>query len=60
MVIVASLWIGRPSFETVNVTLAMLPFAALTDSTVPTLTPAIRTGDLGFSVVAFSNVAWSS
>ena len=28
--------------------------------TSPTFTPAIRTGDFGFSVVAFSKVAWSS
>ena len=42
-----------------NVTSAMFP-CELTLVTSPTLTPAIRTGDFGFSVVAFWNVAWSS
>ena len=59
IVIVASLWIGRPSSSIVNVTSAMFP-CELTLVTLPTLTPAIRTGDFGFRVVAFSNVAWSS
>ncbi len=59
IVIVASSLIGSPSSETVKVTSAMLPLGS-TEITSPTLTPAIRTGESGFSVVVLSKVAWSS
>ena len=55
----ASSWIGSASSETLNVTSAMLPSGS-TELTLPTFTPAIRTREFGFSVVAFSSVAWSS
>ncbi len=57
--IVASSWIGSASSSTLKVASAMLPSAS-TELTLPTLTPAIRTREFGFSVVAFSKVAWSS
>ncbi len=56
--IVASLRIGRPESETVNVASARRPCEE-TPVTCPTVTPAIRTGDLGFSGPTFSNVACS-
>jgi hypothetical protein len=59
MVIVASLLTGCPSSETVKVTFAMLPSRS-TEVTSPTLTPAILTGDVGLSVIAVWNVAFSS
>ena len=55
----ASSWIGWPSSSTVKVTSAVSPFAS-TPVTLPTLTPAIRTGEYVLNVAAFSNVAWSS
>ena len=56
---VASSWIGRPSSETVNVTVAFSP-SRPTSVTSPTLTPAIRTGDVVRMFAAFENVALSS
>jgi hypothetical protein len=53
---VASSWIGRPSSLTVNVASAWSPSSS-TEVTSPTLTPAIRTGELGVSVAAFSKTA---
>ena len=55
----ASVWIGWPSSDTVNVTFAASP-AGSTEVTSPTLTPAIRTGAVSRSVAAFSNVALTS
>ena len=54
----ASSWIGWPSSSTVKVTSTALPSRSSED-TLPTLTPAIRTGEVGRRVAAFSNVACS-
>ena len=53
---VASWWIGWPSSLTVNVTSAWSPYSS-TPVTSPTFTPAIRTGEFGVSVAAFSKTA---
>ena len=56
----ASAWIGWPSSSTLKVTSARSPPLPETSVTSPTLTPAIRTGEVGRRVAAFSNVACSS
>jgi hypothetical protein len=60
----ASLLIGRPFFWISIVTMAPAPSAALvsvlTDLTVPTLTPAIRTGDFALMSLAVRKAADTS
>ena len=67
---VASSWIGRPWLVIVIVTSAawqalwaladgLQPGSGLTPVTVPTLTPAIRTSEPGWSPLALENVAWT-
>ena len=65
----ASLWTGRPLSSTVKVTseklLGQLPVSPLSQtlftlSTLPTLTPAIRTGESLRMLAAFLKTAWSS
>ena len=58
---VASVAIGRPSSEISIVTTALsVPSSASTFMTLPTLTPAMRTGESGRRPLADSNVAWTS
>ena len=54
----ASEWIGWPASSTLKVTWTASPSRS-TLVTLPTLTPAIRTGEVSRSVVAFSNWALS-
>ncbi len=56
MVIVASSWSGSPSSSTVKVTSAASPEAS-TLVTLPTLTPAMRTGAVSRRVAGSANVA---
>ena len=56
---VASLWIGRPLSAISIVTTAAVPSPASTLLTLPTSTPAIRTGEPGRSELTDSNTAFS-
>ena len=57
----ASLWIGRPSFSISIVTLAIVVFGSRSTAvTLPTLTPAIRTGELIIRLLEVSKTACSS
>jgi hypothetical protein len=55
---VASEWIGRPRDSISIVTSPALP-SRLTERTLPTSTPAIRTGDFGWMFTAVANTAFS-
>src|SRR3954447_24124387 len=59
---VASLWIGRPFFLISIVTRAapQPPVTGSTFLTLPTSTPAIRTGEFVFRLLTLSNTACSS
>ena len=57
---VASSWIGSPASLISIVTSAWsVPSFGSTYLTLPTLTPAIRTGEFGRSELADSNTAWT-
>ena len=55
----ASLWSGSPDLLTSIVTRAapLPPGRPCTESTLPTFTPAIRTGDFGWRLFTFWNTA---
>jgi hypothetical protein len=55
----ASSWIGWPEPSTVKVTVVALP-SRLVEITLPTSTPAIRTGELRAMLVELAKVAFSS
>jgi hypothetical protein len=55
----ASSWIGRPEPSTVKVTVVLSP-SRLAEMTLPTFTPAIRTGELVAMFAEFANVALTS
>ena len=58
----ASSWIGRPFFR-ISISTRAAPFwrpvSASTFFTLPTSTPAMRTGELGLRLLAVSNTAVS-
>ena len=54
---VASVWIGRPLGSISMFTRPALPSRWI-EVTVPTLTPAMRTGDLGWMLTAVVNTAF--
>src|SRR5688500_7617192 len=58
----ASLWIGRPGFVISIVTIAPLPSSpsGSTFETLPTLTPAIRTGERFLRSLTLRNAALTS
>jgi hypothetical protein len=60
ILIVASLWIGSPTFLIVIVTIAVLPGPRSTFLTRPTSTPAIRTGERDCSSSPDVTTAFSS
>ena len=55
----ASSWIGRPESSTVKVTLVLSPSRSV-EMTLPTSTPAIRTGELRAMLAELEKVAFSS
>ena len=59
---VASAWIGRPLSSIRIVTIAPVPPRSVrsTPVTLPTSTPAIRTGEPGRRLFELSNAAWTS
>ena len=57
---VASVWIGRPLRCIAIVTTTVLPFPRSTFVTLPTFTPAIRTGEFPCSSFAFASTAFTS
>ena len=54
----ASSWIGRPAPSTVKVTVVVVS-VAVGSITLPTSTPAIRTGELVEMLTALAKVAFS-